>query len=100
LCQTYYENDERKHQQQMNGSAKGVTADHSQSPHDEQNEENPKHLHSTSAHLDAKGAVESWLQANHPFTVGHHNAVCLPQHALAAISLKLKHLQRKLLNGE
>jgi hypothetical protein len=32
-----------KNQQQMNRTAEGVTADHSQGPHDEQNKENRKH---------------------------------------------------------
>ena len=36
-----YQNDQGKYQQQMNGAAEGVTADHSQGPHQKQNEKIP-----------------------------------------------------------
>jgi hypothetical protein len=48
LCQPNDQNDKRKHQQQMNRAAKGVAADHSQSPHNEQNKENSQHENLTS----------------------------------------------------
>src|SRR6478735_4032085 len=62
LRQADYQHDQGKHQQQMNGAAEGIAADHPQRPHQEKNEENSEHRNSFLTQFRRKGSCWSWFE--------------------------------------
>jgi len=59
LRQPDHQSNQSKHQQQMDGATEGVAADHSQRPHQKQNEENREHKNQPRKRIRREGSCGS-----------------------------------------